>query len=425
MITVNIGKRKQGEAENVVWNSQEIINPHWIVMGIPGMGKTYQLRNIATQLAGHKDVRIYVFDVHGDINMPSDITSSVKFSETTETGINPLKINPDSDSGGVRRRISAFISMINRYSRVLGEIQENVLSHLLEEFYGNYGFRANVSSTWGKDNKYCPTLSDFVEFVKMRMKSMVIGNSGKNHKALNSLCGKLQAMGKEASKPILEKDKDIMDKLKEDYLSAQGLFVSSMTTGKELDDYIKYGSFDVVKSVFRRMENLYNTGLFKNNPPSFDRTKPIWRFDIYNLPPESMGFLVELYIEKIFHSLKVTAKQKGMPSSPTTFIVLDEAHMFMSKEPGHILNVMAREARKFGCGLIFGSQNYTDFPEEIVTCCGTRLILGMDEKNYDRLGKMFGIKPGRFHYIQPRRTGLAQIKTHTTGLDNRFVDVIF
>nr|WP_211119504.1 helicase HerA-like domain-containing protein [Thiothrix fructosivorans] len=53
-------------------------------------------------------------------------------------------------------------------------------------------------------------------------------------------------------------------------------------------------------------------------------------------------------------------------------IFLDEAHKFFSKDNDDIINVMAREARKFGIELWCASQNPTDFPDSFLTNVGLR-----------------------------------------------------
>ena len=47
-------------------------------------------------------------------------TSEVVFSNTSQKGLNPLKINRHPDYGGVKRRIKTFINMLERYSVSLG-----------------------------------------------------------------------------------------------------------------------------------------------------------------------------------------------------------------------------------------------------------------------------------------------------------------
>src|SRR5208283_3992374 len=102
-------------------------------------------------------------------------------------------------------------------------------------------------------------------------------------------------------------------------------------------------SREVLKSVYDRVDNLYNSGIFKNEGPKFDSSKPIWRLDIKSLSDSGQGFLTETYLEKIF----LKAKRGGVRGL-NTLVVLDEAQKYMTTERDHIVNKMACEARKFG-----------------------------------------------------------------------------
>jgi DNA helicase HerA-like ATPase len=176
----------------------------------------------------------------------------------------------------------------------------------------------------------------------------------------------------------------------------------------------------VMRSVYKRIENLGRTGIFKSRKPAFDRSKPVWRFDVFNLTNEARGFLVEVYLDRIFTSAKIAGLQK----EPTTYIVIDEAHLFLSEEHDHIINRLVREARKFGVALLLSSQSHSHFPEDIATGCGTRVILGIDEQYRERLGRLFGLKPSRFQAIKPRKSALIQMKLHNAELSNGFEDVL-
>ncbi|PMZ42903.1 hypothetical protein C1X25_33170, partial [Pseudomonas sp. GW247-3R2A] len=70
------------------------------------------------------------------------------FSEQTQWGMNPLRINPDPHYGGVRKRVQGFVSTINRVMRALGPKQEAALRNILQDVYAKHGFNQNEPSTW-------------------------------------------------------------------------------------------------------------------------------------------------------------------------------------------------------------------------------------------------------------------------------------
>jgi DNA helicase HerA-like ATPase len=144
---IDASRLKAGEKVEIVWRENEIVNPHVLIVGMSGAGKTHNLRRMIKHLedSADKPIRIHVFDVHGDIELPR--ASTVMFSKQTSHGLNPLVINPDPHYGGVRKRIQSFISILNR-SRALGTKQENVIRNLLGDLYEIHGFRLNNPETW-------------------------------------------------------------------------------------------------------------------------------------------------------------------------------------------------------------------------------------------------------------------------------------
>lgn len=45
----------------------------------------------------------------------------------------------------------------------------------------------------------------------------------------------------------------------------------------------------------------------------------------------------------------------------------------------NIINIISKEARKFGLGLICASQSPTHFSEDFISNVGTKIILGLDQ----------------------------------------------
>src|SRR3546814_3230789 len=85
------------------------------------------------------------------------------------------------------------------------------------------------------------------------------------------------------------------------------------------------------------------------------------------------------------------AKARGQRDNPDTFIIIDEAHKFMSPDNEHIMNRMAREVRKFGVGLILVSQNFDHFPEDLIANSAMTMILGLHDMHHDRAARRLGL----------------------------------
>lgn len=139
---------KGGRTVPIRLDTKKLINGHVLIVGSSGVGKSHTIRRmIGEGHASAPSVRFHVFDVHGDLEISG--ASVVQFSEQASFGLNPLRVNPSPEFGGVRKCIQSFIRIINQSSSTaLGVKQESVLRNLLEDVYRDFGFDASDASTW-------------------------------------------------------------------------------------------------------------------------------------------------------------------------------------------------------------------------------------------------------------------------------------
>lgn len=429
-------KRTRNRQEPVLWDSRSAMNAHVLIMGGSGAGKTHTLRHWIDSLVRNKrPLRIHVFDVHGDIDgLPA--CSSVKFSEQTPYGFNPLAVSACRDSGGIRRRIQAFTAALNRTSRRLGTRQEAVLRAILTDLYHANGFYEDKPDSWRLDDgiarkypKKYPTLLDASRFSQAKLKALYLGADSRvvaaleqvNRKAA-ALAARLKAMGQiartlghEGSEAPADTE---MDKLKAQAIEAYGAYVNVIGSGRELDDVLRYDSRDVLRSVGERLDNLNALGLFRPDAPPFDDEAAVWRYDIKALREDEQKLFVTFCLEELFQR----AVARGVQSELTDVVVLDEAKRFFTDEADNPLNVWVTEGRKFGLSLVCASQSPTHFSEDFLGNVASKLILGIDEMYWDGSVRKLKIDMRTLQYIVPRRTLAAQIKT-TGEARARFVGV--
>ena len=415
------GMVKQDRKVPIVWDSERLINGHVLLVGKSGTGKTFTLKRMVSQLQRQSrgTFRVHVMDVHGDIDL--DGASTVKFSESTQYGFNPLMINPDPDFGGVRKRIQYFMAAVNRTSRKLGTKQESVLRNILQDLYSANGFIDGKSETWKLDDgvsrkypKKHPTLEDAYKFAQFKLKSMFLGTSSKavvSLETLNKKTAQLYSKQKNAMKAANlsadEKEKADADlkKIGEECVSLYYDYVQSIQTGMELNDLIKYDSKEVMKSVVERLENLNAIGIFKPVPPPFDTDAPVWRYDIKALSPDEKKLFVAFMLENIY----MKAVQRGVQSDVVEVIIIDEAHNFLNDEPDNIINIIAKEARKFGVGLFCASQSPTHFSDDFISNVSTKIILGIDQMFWDGSVRKLKIEQPSLEWIVPHQQMVVQM----------------
>lgn len=435
---IDSGAARRNEHIPVTWDSTRVINAHMLLVGKSGTGKTYTLKKIISQLQeqSNNKIRIRILDVHGDIDI--DGCSSIKFSEASPYGFNPLAINPDPDFGGVRKRIQSFISALNKTSRKLGTKQESVLRNILLDLYAANGFYEKDPNSWslfdykgnrmtvnGKPKKY-PTLDDAFRYANFKHKAMFLGSSNKavlHLETVNKKAKQIYVKQKNIHKSSTEDLEQVKNEFKtagEEAIQAYTQYIHSIESGMELTDLIKYDSLDTLKSVVDRLSNLVASGIFKNQEPIFDKNSDIWRYDIKALTNlDEKKLFVYFLLEEIF-SKRVEA---GMQTDVVEMVVLDEANLFFNDESDNIINIIAKEARKFGLGLCCASQSPTHFSEDFISNVGTKIILGLDQMFWDGSVRKLKIEQQALEWIVPHQKMVVQIN-NKAELKNKFTWVL-
>lgn len=415
----NLFERNNGKDVKIWWDSEKSVNHHMLLMGGSGSGKTYLLRNIIEQLKKQDNqVRFHIFDYHNDIEV-SD-ASSVKFSESTGYGFNPLIVNADPDFGGVRKKVQSFIAALNRTGRPLGSKQEACLRNLLTDLYAANGFYLDKPESWlledGVQRKYPkkhPTLTDALKFSMFKLNALSLGSNNKSmalleqlNKTVSRFYVKQKSFKKATTIDEIEKIKLDIEELKIKAIETYTDYINSIQTGSELSDLVKYDSKDVMKSVVERLENLSSIGIFRDKLPPFDPNKNVWRYQIGALLADEKKLFVNFVLEQIFYR----RFQEGVQDSVREFIVIDEADVYFSEDADNIINIIAKEARKFGIGLICASQSPTHFSDDFMSNVAFKAVLGIDSMFWSMSERKLNIPMKYLSAIKPQTNMLVQIK---------------
>ena len=414
--------QEQRVKEYVCLDTSLAVNGHALIVGMSGAGKTHTLRKVIRQMsdtaaaANEPMPRFHVFDVHGDINIPG--ASTVLFSEQTQWGLNPLRVNPDPHYGGVRKRVQSFSSTINRVMRNLGEKQEAVLRNLLLDVYARHGFKSDDPSTWlidtearllsdGADNRFYldvpieekdgakalgarwdaamrawfiqpsdyrgaitkwppkmtarthPGLKDVIRMAQSVMEQQFLGTGITSIANLEAANRAAQSYQKKLLSLLRRGEKALEDP----DLKAE----LDKVKKKAIDAYTEYANSIVTG---REMETLFkydSTAVLKSVIDRLENLESIGIFKTdpppfdprasvwrYNIKP----LLLEerkLFVLFKLEELFMEALQRGEQPHILDVIVLDEAHIYMDDSDDNIIDTIAKEARKFGVSLIAAS----------------------------------------------------------------------
>lgn len=413
----------------IVWEPSRLINPHVLLCGKTGTGKSYTLRRMIHDVVrSATDVRVHVFDVHGDLQDCAQGASVVRFSSQTRYGYNPLVLDANPESGGVRRQINHIISAINTTSRKIMDRQEACLRNLLTDVYAMHGIYENNPETWRKQEisekyrneirhagnfseqkNYYPTLDDLISFAERKLK-MLYGGFDLNDRGSRALAvfdemsraaQTLRSALTKSGKAVIDANaaSDRLQKAKEKWLTCATEYMNSIETGRELDDLIKFDSKEVMKSVIDRLKNFRAIGIFNSNHPPFDYGSRIWVYDLSSLDlPEQVMFC-------LFRTQSLLRERMlaGSRDSIAEIIVADECQNLLSNSIDNVFNRVVLEGRKFGLAIWGASQTPSNFPEKFLATVGTKIILGIDSFYWKSCTKI-GIDENTMKYIKPHQT---------------------
>ncbi len=424
--------RQKNQQYPVNYEPEHLINAHLLVCGTSGTGKSYQSIRLLGS-AAQSGVEIDVFDVHDELDGIAGATAC-RYSQATGYGYNPLELSADPHTGGPARQTEYLLGLVKDVAQ-LGIRQEMVLRNLIMDTYQRAGIYPDNPTTWQRDSiteagrrqlletrqwwnsirQYYPTLEDLNDYGRRKLMMLTLGGDNPGISALEQLMRhykRLNALQGRYAKASSDADLDKLGKQiamgKENCISTYTAFIEAMQTGRELDDLLKYDSADTLASVLQRLELLNSAGIFRANPPPFGGS-PVRVHQVKSLTNEQQILFVKLRLRAIFER----HKQAGATRSGTELrhvLFLDEAHKFFSKDNDDIINVIAREARKFGIGLWCASQNPNDFPESFLTNVGATIILGLHESHRQMAGNKLGISRETLKYIRPKQAMAVQLR---------------
>jgi len=472
---VDSGQRQRGNSVPVIWDSTTVVNGHFMLVGMSGAGKTYNLRKMVQQMrrSAEGPLRFHVMDVHGDIEIAD--ASTVMFSEQTTWGMNPLRVDADPHFGGVRKRIQSFISTMNRVMRQLGPKQEAALRNILLDIYTRYGFQQDDPSTWvvddsadrllsdGSDgrlyldvpigdkdeakafgarfdggvkcwwiaaeqyvggitkwppkllNRTHPSISDTLRMARHIWQTSFLGTGMEAITNLEIANKASAAFQRKLLQALKRGDKAFMD----DKLAGE----IERAKKKAIDTFTAYAEAISTGRELADVMKYDSTDVLKS---VVDRLENLDAIGIFKSTPPpfdpaaavwryNIKFL-SMEERKLFVLFRLAeifeaARQRGEQKDICEVVILDEAHIYADDDPENIINTIAKEARKFGLALICASQSPTHFTDDFISSVATKMIVGIDEMFWKGSVSKMGVTLDQLAWIKLKQSMLVQMKT--------------
>ncbi|OCG89379.1 hypothetical protein LMG667_04665 [Xanthomonas euvesicatoria] len=436
--------RQQGKEVGVFYDPSVLLNSHLALLGMSGVGKSFQSKRLL-ESAAHDGIQVDVFDVHDELAGISGAVAA-KYSQATQYGTNPLVLDTDPHTGGVYRQADFIVGLIKQVTTQFGSKQEAALRNLIIDCYASRWIFPDNPRSWVKqelteaqrhqlisDRKwqdlrnYYPTLSDLLLFAERKVLVMLFGGDNKAMNALEVVCKQNKQLQnlcyKLAKSPSLAEEKA---KLEAQIESSEKRLIDAFSEAvinkpsREPQDLIRYDSKDVLVSVVQRLQILSASGIFNSNAAPFHGSN-VRVHEIKSLSDDQQVLFVKLKLRQIFEDVK----KLGPTATGTELrhvVFIDEGSRFFSDESDDIINVIAREARKFGLGLWCAAQEPTAFPQSFITNCGAKIVLGIDASFWKGAQQKLRITEDGLKYIKAKE--VMAVKLHREGIaDPPFVNV--
>lgn len=161
-VDVLLGNQLVGD-DPVVWQVSTKSNPHLLVVGLPGMGKTTTLIQICKQLVG-VGVAPIVFSYHEDIDqkLGDSIVGGIRAVRFNGLGFNPLQVSGDGELAYMDN-VSMLRDIFAAIFPDLGDIQLGRLRQALKQSYLDRGRSATSTES-------TPPFRAFYDLLKSEVK---------------------------------------------------------------------------------------------------------------------------------------------------------------------------------------------------------------------------------------------------------------
>lgn len=134
--------------QEIQWDPWRLANPHFLVLGGSGSGKTETLKALAWEL-GRRGVGVVAIDFHGDLAVEGGVTHEI--SMRSRYGVNPLVVDLDPDGGGPDPQRFIVLRSLKEAFAPLGGNQLSILDQAIRETYREAGIFQEDYDSWRRE----------------------------------------------------------------------------------------------------------------------------------------------------------------------------------------------------------------------------------------------------------------------------------
>jgi|Deesub1362B_J571_1020462.scaffolds.fasta_scaffold01109_2 DNA helicase HerA-like ATPase len=338
----------------VFWMPMEAMNPHMLVVGSTGAGKSTFVKTVVVRM-GKEGVRnILIIDFTGEYD---EFISGYLRGRVIKLGkedyINVLDLASTHPRQRIDQNIEALISALELQG---APRQKRFLRKVLERAYREKGIPLDEKTTdpnyWRRYNKQSPTLMDAYRYAVELLESEGEEGSELDSQAKSSVLGLVEKLEKFTSPPY-----DAISK----------------------------------PSTVPLEELIINPG--------------ITCLDLSGFPTNEMKMSIALLFLYLLETFMRTFPVNT--GKVLLFLVIDEGWKLLLLEDSP-LNTLAREARKYGVALMFSTQRPTDAHPSVFGQMGTVVALALrEEKEREYLAKSLGLPERLVKRIEKAKRGEA------------------
>lgn len=378
--TLNIGKTKEDIPISI--KMEKLFNYHTAILGNTGSGKSTTIREILKETEKYEtdNLKIHILDVHNEYSNGNFET--IKVSEEYKINIQELELQDWINL--LKPSVQIQLPMLQTALRIANIIQNNEYDRtkLLKLYLAKTLYYSQQTDAVTKRTKVIKILEN-TEVDVEKYHSQFSNMSPEDEKEF------IESIDKKIIEILKNKEIDIEKYILEEINNAEykidsfdklneGLEFAFLFEECKANNQVR-GYCGTLETRIKNLKNRYGK-LISENKTSKNKTsenKKIIVYSVDDLDKDLLLFFSSYLVKKEFEK----NKNKGLDERIINIFILEEAHLYVSKENEtsdlnelKIFEKIAREGRKFGCFLFLSSQRPSELSSTVLSQCNNYLL---------------------------------------------------